>query len=186
MKKEEELRLIERIKEGETSLYNQLVSHHSPKILSIVRGVVRNREDAEEVAQDIFVKAYFSLKGFRGECSFSTWLFRIAYNMSISKTRSKKKINVPYENIEQLQDNSSSDIDIIEEREKMVKILYEAIETLDPGDRFLVLSFYNHNKSIREISEICRMSESNVKVRLHRIKKRLSLLIGDKIDFCYG
>ena len=82
MKREEELKIIERIKCGETGLFNQLVLGHSPKILSIVRGVVSNREDAEEVAQDVFVKAYFSLPGIRGECLFSTWLFWIAYNMS--------------------------------------------------------------------------------------------------------
>ena len=78
MKREEELLIIERIKGGETGLYKQLVDFHSPRILSIIRGVVKSREDAEEVAQDVFVKAYFSLSGFRGDCSFSTWLFRIA------------------------------------------------------------------------------------------------------------
>jgi RNA polymerase sigma-70 factor (ECF subfamily) len=68
----------------------------------------------------------------------------------------------------------------------MMRIMYLAIDSLNKEDRFIILSFYNHEKSIREISEICRMSESNVKVKLHRIKKRLSVLIGDKIDLCYG
>ena len=186
MKREEELLIIERIKAGETGLYKQLVDFHSPRILSIIRGVVKSREDAEEVAQDVFVKAYFSLSGFRGDCSFSTWLFRIAYNMSISKTRSKKRDNIPCENMTHVPDNS--DIDFFEESEKdrVIKILYQEIKELEPGDRFIILSFYNHEKSIREISEICRMSESNVKVKLHRIKKRLSLSMNEKIDLCYG
>lgn len=186
MKREEELRIIERIKCGETSLFNQLVLLHSPKILSIVRGVVSNREDAEEVAQDVFVKAYFSLSGFRGECSFSTWLFRIAYNMSISKTRKQKRINIPFENAGQIPDSSNDERELISERERVTKLLYNAIGELDTGDKFIILSFYNHEKSIREISEISGLSESNIKVKLHRIKKRLSILIGDKIDLCYG
>ena len=82
----------------------------------------------------------------------------------------------------------NSDIDFFEESEKdrVIKILYQEIKELEPGDRFIILSFYNHEKSIREISEICRMSESNVKVKLHRIKKRLSLSMNEKIDLCYG
>ena len=186
MKREVELQRIEKINGGDTGLYNELVNFHSPKILSIVRGVVRNREDAEEIAQDVFVKAYFSLSGFRGECSFSTWLFRIAYNMSISKARTKKRDNIPCENMGHIPDNSIGDIFDHSEKDKMMRIMYLAIDSLNKEDRFIILSFYNHEKSIREISEICRMSESNVKVKLHRIKKRLSVLIGDKIDLCYG
>lgn len=186
MKKEEEIKLIERIKKGETGLYNELVTLHSPKILSIVRGVVRNREDAEEVAQDVFVKAFFSLSSFRGESSFSTWLFRIAYNMSISKARLKRRDNIPCDNLENIPDNSRTDISENREKDKLISVLYAEVKELNPDDRFLILSFYMHEKSIREISEITRISESNVKVKLHRIKKRLSLSINEKIDLCYG
>jgi RNA polymerase sigma-70 factor (ECF subfamily) len=185
MSREEELKIIERIKDGDTSLYNQLVSLHSPKILSIVRGVVRNREDAEEVAQDVFVKAYFSLSRFRGESSFSTWIFRIAYNMSISKTRGKRKESVLCDNLGYIPDNSAVDYEEKESKERVYKLLYETIEYLEPSDRFIILSFYNHDKSIREIATICSMTESNVKVKLHRIKKRLNSLMEGKIDICY-
>lgn len=186
MSREEELKIIERIKDGDTSLYNQLVSLHSPKILSIVRGVVRNREDAEEVAQDVFVKAYFSLSRFRGESSFSTWIFRIAYNMSISKTRGKRKESVLCDNLGYIPDHSAIDYEEKESKERVYKLLYETIEYLEPNDRFIILSFYNHDKSIREIATICSMTESNVKVKLHRIKKRLNSLMEGKIDICYG
>lgn len=91
MKKEEELYIVEQVKKGDSSLFPRLIECHSARILSIVRGVVGNKEDAEEVAQDVFVKAFFSLSGFRCESSFSTWLFKIAYNMSVSKVRIKKR-----------------------------------------------------------------------------------------------
>ena len=191
MEREEELLLIDKVKGGDDSLFKILVDKYSPKILSIVMGVVRNRGDAEEVVQDVFVKAFFSLKKFRGESSFSTWLYRIAYNMSISKVRKKSR----YVNIADMGNFAAAEdisgIDSSEEnirnREDKFKILDIIINELDPTDRFLLLSFYIHQKSIRELSEITGMSESNVKVKLHRIKKRLTALISDKnMEVIYG
>lgn len=72
------------------------------------------------------------------------------------------------------------------DKENRFRMLYKAIDELEPSDRFLILSFYNHEKSIKEICDICGMTESNVKVRLHRIKKRLGVMLGDKMEVCYG
>jgi len=191
MEREEELILIEKIKSGDDALYKILVDRYSPKILSIVRGVVMSRGDAEEVAQDVFVKAFFSLKKFRGDSSFSTWLYRIAYNMSISKVRKKSRY-VSMGDMgnfaagQELFDGSDSEEEN-RNQENRFKMLDTIINELDPADRFLLLSFYIHEKSIREISEITGMGESNVKVKLHRIKKRLTALISDKnMEVIYG
>ncbi|HCV14809.1 MAG TPA: hypothetical protein DF637_00525, partial [Rikenellaceae bacterium] len=73
MCREEELKIIEKIKAGDSLLYDRLVLEHSPKIMSVIRGVVGNIEDSEEIAQDVFVKAFFSLDKFRGDSSFATW-----------------------------------------------------------------------------------------------------------------
>ena len=182
MEREEELILIEKIKAGDDELYKFLVDSYSAKILSIVKGVVRNSADAEEVAQDVFVKAFFSLKKFRGESSFSTWIYRIAYNMSISRVRKKSR----YVNVENISsfavtDNSDSSTDNESlTKEELFRIMDSIIEKLDPGERFLIHSFYNHEKSIKEISEITGISESNVKVKLHRIKKRITALANEE------
>ena len=191
MEREEELILIEKIKSGDDALYKILVDRYSPKILSIVRGVVRSQGDAEEVAQDVFVKAFFSLKKFRGDSSFSTWLYRIAYNMSISKVRKKSRYvgmgdMGNFAAGQELFDGSESEEEN-RNQENRFKMLDTIINELDPADRFLLLSFYIHEKSIREISEITGMGESNVKVKLHRIKKRLTALINDKnMEVIYG
>ena len=186
MNREEELILIDKIKAGNDELYKLLIDSYSSKIISIVSGVVRDRSDAEEVAQDIFVKAFFSLKKFRGESSFSTWLYRIAYNMSISRVRKKRR----YINVEDIGNFVSSDsmdgtyTDYNEEilnKEQRFRILENIVDELDPADRFLLLSFYLHEKSIRDISEITGISESNVKVKLHRIKKRM---VADANELC--
>jgi len=186
MKKEDELILIERIKGGETALYDKLVVEHSPRVLSVIRGVLCCREDAEEVAQDVFVKAFFSLKSFRGDCSFSTWLYRIAYNMSVSKVRKKKESFLPIDMLS-IPDNSSQALaETIIEQKQQEKLLNMLIEELSAPDRFLLLSFYIHEKSISELSAITDMSESNVKVRLHRMKKKMNSMIKDKMEVSYG
>ncbi len=185
MKKEEELTLIKRIIDGEESLFNRFVIEYSPRVLSVVRGVLNNREDAEESAQDVFVKAYFSLKSFRGDCSFSTWLYRIAYNMAISKIRQKKSSFIQIDNLP-IPDDRISASEKVSEQEDLQKQLNILLEELLPSDRFMILSFYMHQKSIAEIAEITGMSESNVKVRLHRIKKRMGLILKGKMEVSYG
>ena len=188
MTKEEEKSIIDRIKAGETPLFDKLVDYHSPKILSVITGVVGIKEDAEEVAQDVFVKAFFSLDKFRGDCAFSTWLFRIAYNMSISAIRKRRNNLIPLEmvsNFRQISEQSSENEsdEIIRLNEKRV---LEIINKLDSGDRFLLLLFYNQEKSIKDISDITGLSEANIKTKLHRIKKRVRVMLGDKMEVCYG
>ena len=81
---------IDRVLSGDVSAYALLVSKHKNLVFSIVLKILNNREDAEEIAQDVFLKAYQSLKKFEQKSKFSTWLYRIAYNSAISRTRKKK------------------------------------------------------------------------------------------------
>jgi RNA polymerase sigma-70 factor (ECF subfamily) len=185
MKKEEELSLIKRIRDGEESLFNRFVIEYSPRVLSVVRGVLCNREDAEEIAQDVFVKAYFSLKGFRGDCSFSTWLYRIAYNMAISKVRQKRGSFIQIDNLS-IPDDRLSTAEKVDEQESIERQLCMVLEEISPPDRFMIMSFYIHQRSVAEIAEITGMSESNVKVRLHRIKKRMGTILKGKMEVSYG
>jgi RNA polymerase sigma-70 factor (ECF subfamily) len=186
MTREQEIKIITRIKNGESALFNGLVLIHAPRILSIVRGIVGNREDAQEIAQDVFVKAFFSLHSFRGDSSFSTWLCRIAYNMSISSTRKRKQIIVPLEqtNIAVCKEEFLYYENETDKNEYIA--LYEIINKLPPGERFLIISFYLHKKSVAEISSITGMSEINVKVKLHRIRKKLSICAKEKMEVIYG
>lgn len=187
MKREEELHIIDLIRNGDQELYKVIVEEYSPRVLSVIRGVILCKEDAEEVAQDVFVKAFFSLNKFRGDSSLSTWLFRIAYNMSISKTRLKKVSFVPIES-SQISSSESSDISIEEAhiREKRYELLNRILSSLDPSERFLITLFYNHEKSIKEIAQISGIKESNVKVKLHRIKKRMGEMVDEKMEVSYG
>lgn len=186
MTREEEKIIVAAILKGETSLYDTVVQLYSPKIMSVVLGVIGNKEDAEEVSQDVFVKAYFSLNKFRGDCSLSTWLFRIAYNMSVSKIRHKKREFISLDVInDRLKDESGLPGEE-NQKENLLKLLEAAVNELDSAERFLILLFYNQEKSIKEIALITGLSESNIKIKLHRLKKRLKELTSNKMEVCYG
>ena len=81
---------IQRIQAGDTACFACLLDKYSRPVHSLILKVVRNREDAEELAQDVFMKVFKHLSSFKGECSFSTWIYRIAYNTAISETRKKR------------------------------------------------------------------------------------------------
>ena len=175
MKFQDDSYYIERVLTGDVSAYASLVAKHKNLVFSIVLKILNNREDAEEIAQDIFLKVYHSLKTFEKKSKFSTWLYRIAYNTAISKTRKKKLEFVPMEesvvsnySTDEIQENMHS----LEENERQV-LLDKALKTLPDDDQLLVTLFYKSENSIEDISYITGLTESNVKVKLHRIRKKL-------------
>jgi RNA polymerase sigma-70 factor (ECF subfamily) len=172
---------IEKVRNKETAAYSFLVDKHKNMVFSIALRVLRNREDAEELAQDVFVKAYQSLDTFKGESKFSTWLYRIVYNAAISKTRKKKieTVDLDYNVI----DNYSTD-EIKEDInrlgfEEQKRIVQKLLEGLNPEDSMMVHLFYFNENSTEEISEIMGMTQSNVKVKLHRLRKKLLHEVND-------
>jgi RNA polymerase sigma-70 factor (ECF subfamily) len=166
---------IGRVLSGDVSAYASLVAKHKNLVFSIVLKIVNNREDAEEISQDVFLKAYQSLSTFERKSKFSTWLYRIAYNAAISKTRKKRVEMVAIE--ETVITNYSLDeigrnMNELEENDRQL-ILEKALQRLPEEDNLLITLFYKNENSIEEISDITGLSVSNVKVRLHRIRKKL-------------
>jgi RNA polymerase sigma-70 factor (ECF subfamily) len=166
---------IEKIRNKETAAYSFLVEKYKDMVFSIALRILRNREDAEELAQDVFVKAYQSLNAFKGESKFSTWLYRIAYNAAISKTRKKKieTVDLDYDLI----DNYSTD-EIKEDInrlgfEEQKQIVHKILDGLNPDDSVMVNLFYFNENSTEEMSQIMGLTQSNIKVKLHRIRKKL-------------
>ncbi|MDR2534369.1 MAG: sigma-70 family RNA polymerase sigma factor [Tannerellaceae bacterium] len=172
---------IERIRAGETSCYACIVDRYGRKIYSLISKIVRTAEDAEELSQDVFMKAFRNLQSFKGESSFSTWLYRIAYNTAISEIRKKKW---EYLAIEEAQIENVSEEEIakamgLTDQNEQIKRLELAIEKLQPDDKALILLFYMEDKSIEEIGQISALSQSNVKTRLHRIRKKLFVILNE-------
>ena len=170
---------IQRIKAGDMRAFNGIVSKYQSKLLTIILKIVGNREDAEDITQEAFIKVFQSLEQFKGDAEFSTWLYRVAYNTTISELRKRKFTFLS------IDDNcwadhepaceNADEIDV----EQGLACLDAALKRLSPDDAFLITLYYLEEQSIDEISKISNLSVSNVKVRLHRIRKKLAAEINN-------
>ncbi|HNW72615.1 MAG: sigma-70 family RNA polymerase sigma factor [Bacteroidales bacterium] len=175
MKYQEDNHYIDRVLSGDISAYGQLVAKHKNLVFSIALKILNNREDAEEIAQDTFLKAFHALKTFERKSKFSTWLYRIVYNAAISKTRKKRLELIPMDNYivqNYTDDEYISSADTIGPEEQRIMIT-EAMKSLSDDENLLITLFYKGDNSIEDISQITGLTTSNVKVRLHRIRKKL-------------
>lgn len=181
--RKEEARIIERIKEGEKDLFRVLVDRYGGMVFSILYKVTGNREDAEDLAQETFVKAYFALRKFRGDSSFSTWLYSIAWNSAASSMRKsgwtarKERITDREMKVGEAWFDEGGDLEMKQLREKQYAALEKAVEQLPPHSRFIVSAFYEEGRSLDEIAGITGMSLSNVKVSLFRCRNRLAEIV---------
>jgi len=168
--------IISRVLKGEQNAYAELVNRYQAYVFTLVLRMIKSREDAEEVAQDVFVKAYRSLADFRGESKFSTWLYTIANTTSITFLR-KKKLDVhslDNEKVFEIADNKDSGLraNLVEQKSR-VNMVNEAIAMLSPDDAEIITLFYKAEQNLEEISRILRLETNTVKVRLHRARTRL-------------
>ncbi len=175
MRFQDDIYYIEKVLNGESAAYAFLVEKHKNLVFSIVLKVLNSREDAEEIAQDVFLKAYQSLGTFEKKSKFSTWLYRIAYNAAISKTRKKKVEFVSMDEhtiLNYSTDEVTGNMHELDPEDRQ-KVLARALLSLPEEDNLLLTLFYKAENSIEDISGITGLSESNVKVKLHRIRKKL-------------
>ena len=173
---------IQRLKAGDMRAFSGIVSKYQSKILTIVLKIVGIREDAEDITQEVFVKVFQSLEQFKGDAAFSTWLYRVAYNTTLSELRKRKFTFVPIDDavlMENEPTGESIDAMTIEQR---LACLDVALKQLSADDAFLITLYYLEEQSIDEISKISHLSISNVKVRLHRIRKKLAVEINKIVN----
>lgn len=174
---------IRRIKDGHTDAFVHIVRRYERMVFTIVSKIVSQRVDAEDIAQEVFIKAYQSIDKFREESGFATWLYRITYNTTISELRKRKyEFTAIEDNFANIPDNDISDkIDeiTIEERLNYLDIV---LKRLPPDDALLITMFYLNDRSIQEISIITGLSTANVKVKLHRIRKFMNFEINKLIQ----
>lgn len=184
MEHQDEMEVIKRIRNGETALFSVFLEQHAGKVHALIARIVPNREDAEELTQDAFVKAFSKLHTFKGTCRFSTWLFRIAYNTAISATR-KKRLVYPAVDEARIENLTDEEVDLVleqDESEQRMRQLEKAVRQLDAEDAALLAMYYQQEKPVNELAEILELSVSNVKVRLHRVRKKLVLLMNEMKD----
>jgi len=168
--------IISHVLQGNQNAYAMLVERYQNFVFTIVLRYVKSREDAEEVAQDVFIKAYRSLKDFKGTAKFSTWLYTITTTTCITFLR-KKKLEIHSLDNEKLFDvvdniDGGMSANLIEQKSK-VNMVNEAIRLLSPDDAQIITLFYKGEQTLEEIAQIIGIESNAVKVRLHRARTRL-------------
>lgn len=177
MKKEESY-IIKEILNGKTEQYEYFLDRYGQPVFVLVDRIVSCQEDAEELTQDVFLKAFQQLSSFKAESSFSTWIYRIATNLAISAVRKKRN------DVLRLDDSvfanlSDTQVDeaLEDDSEEQMERLQQAMNQLEADERALITLYYLEEKPLAEVAFILGMTEGNAKVKLHRIRKKLYVLI---------
>lgn len=176
-----DIALIERILGGDQSAYAELVKRHQRFVFTLALRFAKNREDAEEVAQDSFIKAYRSLSAFQGNSKFTTWMYSIVYTTAMTFLRKKRvdTTSIDDENTYiQLESTRGSFDNNTAEKKSRSYYLNLAISQLLPDDAAIITLFYNGEQSLEEIAATMGMETNTVKVKLFRARQRLK----DKLE----
>lgn len=166
---------ISKVLNGDTNAFAYLVNKYKNMAFTLALNIVKSREDAEEIAQDSFLKAFQQLHTFKGDSKFSTWLYTIVYRNSISMTRKKKLKTSALDKF--VLENHKSDADFSQiddlKEEEQKKYVKKIIASLPEKDAILITLFYLNENSVDEIEEITGLSKVNIKVKLFRLRKKL-------------
>ncbi|MDP9048423.1 MAG: RNA polymerase sigma factor [Bacteroidota bacterium] len=171
-----DIELIEQTLAGNQSAYTDLVKRHQRFVFTLAMRFAKGREDAEEIAQDTFIKAYRSLSSFQQNSKFSTWLYSIVYTTAMTSLRKKRVAtdSIDDENIHIQVESHSSGYDVNNAENKSKSFyLNQAIGQLLPDDAAIITLFYKGEQSLEEIGQALGMEANTVKVKLFRARQRL-------------
>ena len=182
--------LVRSAKAGDADAFGELVERNETKIYGLCLKMLGNQEDAEDCLQEVFIKAFKALPGFRGEARFSTWLYRIAYNESLMRLRKKKLDTVSLDQPIELEESDvSRDLadwttdpraDVM--NNELSDVLVRHVNELDPDNRIVFLMRDVHGLSTNDTADALGLSVSAVKSRLHRARLFLRGKLSDYFD----
>jgi len=175
--------LIQQAQAGRQSAFAMLVKRYEQYVYTLALRFVKRPEDADEVAQDCFLRAFRYLPDFRGEAKFSTWLYRIVYSTSMNFLR---KQNPDFQSLDdeerpvRLKDEGMPDASANMEREDRNAALQQAISLLSADDSGIITLFYLYEHSLEEICDIMGLTMTNAKTKLCRARQRLKTIVESK------
>lgn len=163
---------VQQVLSGNTSAFAYFVEAYQDMAITIAYRICGNMQDAEDVVQESYVKAFRNLRSFRSDSKFSTWLYRIVYNTAISLTKTQmwtgSREAVMADDLSNLADNTFElNMDEKERRE----IVTEVMKKIPAGDALLLTLYYLEDNPVKEIAKITGLNEPNVKVKLFRARK---------------
>lgn len=166
---------ITKVLEGDRNAFAYLVDKYKTMVYSLALRLMKDREEAEEISQDAFIKAYQSLASFKGKAKFSSWLYRIVYNTAISKLRQQPagRVSLDESNIsDTLYMESKENYDTLSAEERK-KYLEKALDSLDRDEKMFVILYYYEEQDLDEIASIAGLTKTNTKVKLFRARKKM-------------
>ena len=175
--------LIEKILEGDTKAFGELIDRYQNFVFTIAIRILKIREEAEEVAQDSFIKAFDSLSSFRGDSKFSTWLYRIVYHKSLDRIKRNNRqrtfeLNEEITTARLDQIENGLEYMLREERNRIIKI---CIDKLSPEEAGIISLYYFEEQNVKEIAKVTKLTEDNIKIKLYRSRKKLFTLLENYI-----
>lgn len=175
---------IDKVINGDASAFAYLVDNYKNMVFSLAYKMTKNKEEAEEISQDTFIKAFKNLSNFKGDSKFSTWLYRICYHTTLDAIKKNKKNNYTFE-INEVTYNQIQSVETIlqgiERKERSV-IMDKCLMKLPDEERSILWMFYYDELSLKEIIEVTNFSEANLKVKLHRARKKLLTIVEKNIE----
>ncbi len=175
---------INQIINGDTNAFSVLVDRYKDLVFTLALRMLKNREEAEEVSQDTFIKTYKSLHKFKGDSKFSTWIYKVAYNTCLDRLKKNKKhfndvaIDEFTEHQIKTMDNA---LDKMEQQEHN-QAIKDCLTLLPNDDSFLLTLYYFEERSLEEISKIIGIKANNVKVKIFRSRKKLASILKQRLE----
>ena len=173
---------IDRVINGDTGAFAYLVEKYQNLVYTLANKILGNKEDAEDAAQEVFVKCYRALKTYNSQAAFSTWLYKITYNHAIDilKKNTRKRHTVEWDSDLEPDLIPSHPFDEKIDLKEIQLLLKEAIHRLSPDDQVIVTLYCYEDLPLKDIAEIIGIRENNVKIKLFRIRSKLMELLKSK------
>lgn len=191
----DEENLLKKSKSGDVAAFEELMDGYQKKIFNIALRMIGNHEDASELAQEVLIKIYKSIRSFKEEAAFSTWIYRITTNVCLDELRKRKNRTMISINEEiavgdgevslQIADHGPTPEEILEQKETR-KIIENAIGKLSPEHRTVIILRELQNLDYEEISEITKVPVGTVKSRINRARQELRNILKNKRELFYG
>lgn len=184
MNKTEDLYYIEAVRKGNIQAFSVLVEKYRKMVYTLALKLLKRPEDAEEMAQDTFIKAYQKLDTYEGKSKFSTWIYSITYNACISELRKRR---IDFKSLEEQRFSDQDEMKMHDfysesKKEDQEKYLNLALSKLPEDDQVLVTLYYYEDQSMDEISEITGLTVSNIKVKIYRARKKMYSLLHEMLN----
>jgi len=175
---------INQVLEGNTNAFSVLVDQYKDLVFTLALRMLKNREEAEEVSQDTFIKVFKSLEKFKGDSKFSTWIYKVTYNTCLDRLK-KNKRQQQVVSIDEFTEKHVKTIDNALDnmvKGERLKAIQDCINLLPNDDGFLLTLYYFEEQSLAEISNIVGISANHVKVKLYRSRQKLASILKERLE----